>query len=251
MLNLTQTSLIHLLTTDVYHWFGVKKTTVHTARYRRQNANIRIAAFKKATYLIDWCHKNNVTDALNGGFFCRRNNLPLGDIVINDSAIESAAFIGGWGKVRGCLAVNEDRLDIVPRFAAKNFNSLIQAGPTLLMNGINMMNSSRDTEGFSISAADFDSDITNGRYPRAAIGFNEDFIWSVAVEGYAPGEAGMSLFELAEYLRGLGAARALNLDGGGSATLISGGNLINRPRTRDLFYPSGRAIYSAIVFEKA
>ena len=60
----------------------------------------------------------------------------------------------------------------------------------------------------------------------------------------------MTLGELADALIGLGATDALNLDGGGSASLVHGGLLRNRPRERhgvDLL--DGRAIVTAIVFE--
>ena len=63
-------------------------------------------------------------------------------------------------------------------------------------------------------------------------------------------DAGMTLPELADALLTLGATDALNLDGGGSASLVHGGRLRNRPRGEhgvDLL--DGRAIATAIVFE--
>jgi len=38
----------------------------------------------------------------------------------------------------------------------------------------------------------------------------------------------MSLLELARLMRDLGAVEAMNLDGGGSATLVVGGRVVNR-----------------------
>ena len=47
----------------------------------------------------------------------------------------------------------------------------------------------------------------------------------------------------------LGARDALNLDGGGSATLIAGGRLRNRPRASvGTPEPGGRGIATALVF---
>ena len=69
-----------------------------------------------------------------------------------------------------------------------------------------------------------------GRHPRSAVGYNATRIFLVAVDGRQPGySAGMSLPMLASLMRSLGAADALNLDGGGSTTLWADGAVRNRP----------------------
>ena len=106
-----------------------------------------------------------------------------------------------------------------------------------------------DPEGFSAGASQFDSDITVGRYPRAALGLGETELIAAVSEGRADDEAGLSLAELAEAMVGLGAAEAINLDGGGSASLVVGGRLRNTPREehgRELV--GGRDIASALQF---
>jgi hypothetical protein len=73
---------------------------------------------------------------------------------------------------------------------------------------------------------------TNTRHPRSAIGFNADTsrFFFVTVDGRQPGYSeGMTLFELAEFMRELGCSQALNLDGGGSTTMVVRGNVVNRP----------------------
>jgi exopolysaccharide biosynthesis protein len=60
----------------------------------------------------------------------------------------------------------------------------------------------------------------------------------------------MTLGERADALISLGASEALNLDGGGSASLVHDGLLRNRPREQhgvDLL--DGRPVVTAIVFE--
>jgi hypothetical protein len=49
------------------------------------------------------------------------------------------------------------------------------------------------------------------------------------VDGRQKASAGMSLSELAEELQRMGAVEALNLDGGGSSTLVVRGEVKNRP----------------------
>jgi hypothetical protein len=82
-----------------------------------------------------------------------------------------------------------------------------------------------------------------GRHPRTAVGFSRDGrrLLLVTVDGRQPGySAGMTLRELAELMRGLGASEALNLDGGGSTSLVvpdvrssSGVRTLNRPSDKE------------------
>ena len=65
-----------------------------------------------------------------------------------------------------------------------------------------------------------------GIYPRAATALNEggDTFILAAVDGKQPGYSeGMTLPELAKFLKGRGAHNAVNLDGGGSVTLVAQG----------------------------
>ncbi len=70
------------------------------------------------------------------------------------------------------------------------------------------------------------------RHPRTAVGFDEvnQRMYFVVVDGRQPGYSiGMTLPELAEFLRELGCTQAINLDGGGSSTLVVRGEVVNRP----------------------
>ncbi|WP_109473266.1 phosphodiester glycosidase family protein [Ornithinimicrobium cavernae] len=60
-------------------------------------------------------------------------------------------------------------------------------------------------------------------HPRTAVGFSEDRsqMFLVTVDGRMAASRGMSLEELGAYLVELGAHEALNLDGGGSSTMIA------------------------------
>jgi transposase len=77
-----------------------------------------------------------------------------------------------------------------------------------------------------------------------------DRLLTVACDGRTRDDVGMTLSELADARVNLGATDALNLDGGGSASLSHAGCLRNRPREEhgiDLL--DGRAIVTAIIFE--
>ena len=69
------------------------------------------------------------------------------------------------------------------------------------------------------------------RHPRSAVGFTRDSstVVLVTVDGRSSSSAGMTLEELAALMRELGAHQALNLDGGGSTTMIVRGRIVNSP----------------------
>jgi len=68
------------------------------------------------------------------------------------------------------------------------------------------------------------------RNPRTGVGATADGrLLLVTVDGRQPGySVGMSLRELAELFVGLGAQAAINLDGGGSTTMVLDGVVVNR-----------------------
>lgn len=89
----------------------------------------------------------------------------------------------------------------------------IGGGPTLVRNGKPM-----EWSGFLL------------RHPRTAVGWNQDHVFLVQVDGRQSDlSVGMTFPELAEYLVKLGCQEAVNLDGGGSATLWALGQVVNSP----------------------
>ncbi len=68
-------------------------------------------------------------------------------------------------------------------------------------------------------------------HPRTAAGITkEGSLILMAVDGRQPGSRGVTLEELASLMHDLGVVEALNLDGGGSTTLVVNNTLVNRPR---------------------
>ena len=66
--------------------------------------------------------------------------------------------------------------------------------------------------------------------PRSALGFNDEKLFLVTVDGRHHGYSmGMGFYDLAETLRDLGATEAINFDGGSSATLWGFGKVLNQP----------------------
>lgn len=69
------------------------------------------------------------------------------------------------------------------------------------------------------------------RHPRTVIGVDDGgFIWLIAIDGRQPGYAGgMDFRELQRVCDRLKLRDALNLDGGGSVTMVVNGAIVNRP----------------------
>lgn len=104
-----------------------------------------------------------------------------------------------------------------------DWNSVTEAiggGPRLVKNGA--VSVTRDYERFDASY--------NNRHPRSAIGYTRSGeAVVVVVDGRSSLSKGLTLDELAGLMVKLGCVDAMNLDGGGSSTLVLGGSVLNRP----------------------
>ena len=154
---------------------------------------------------------------------------------------------------RGSVLIDDGAVQLVERDAAppEPPGDLVQAGPLLVLDGTIVFDADDDREGFSAGAGQFDSDISDGRYPRAALGVSSESLVTVACDGRRSNvDGGLSMLELAEVMVELGAESAINLDGGGSTTLVHRGHLLNRPySSQDQPAPESRPVVSALAFE--
>ena len=89
--------------------------------------------------------------------------------------------------------------------------------------------------------------------PRTSLGVTATGrIILLVVDGRSSGSIGFTLNQLAHEMIRLGAVDAVNLDGGGSATLVHRGHLLNRPYSdHDQPAPASRPIVTALLFEPA
>jgi len=117
-----------------------------------------------------------------------------------------------------------DRLIVTLRTAppVPNLKHVLGGGPRLLEAG--HVHITSETEGFR-------TDVAHGPAPRTAVGLTrQGHLLLVVVDGRgAGGSSGMTLYELARTMQQLGAVEAMNLDGGGSTTMVIGGRVVNRP----------------------
>ncbi len=70
----------------------------------------------------------------------------------------------------------------------------------------------------------------NQRHPRSALGFNDDKLFLIVVDGRRPGHSmGMTLHDMAGFFSEIGIKHAINFDGGSSSALWALGDIVNRP----------------------
>ena len=118
-----------------------------------------------------------------------------------------------------------------------NVKELVGGLPQIIKDGINIAHSEALKEGanekFSIT-----------RHPRTAIGYNKDKtkLYLITVDGRQKCSAGMTLNELSEFMLFIGCYNALNLDGGGSTTLVINDKIINYPSDLTGERPVGNAL---------
>ena len=229
-------------------------TTLYATRHPSRSTRTRVVYFPRPEHLDVWCAANGVGEAVVAGFFLRDPYRPLGELWIDGRPARYEAVTPPYAARRGSVVIEPDgAVLLVERDAAPAApeGDLVQAGPLLVAGSAVVFDAEADREGFSAGAGQFDSDITQGRYPRAALGVSEDWLIAVACDGRRSNvDGGLSMMELAEVMVELGAESAINLDGGGSTTLVHRGHLLNRPySTQDQAAPASRPVVSALTFE--
>jgi hypothetical protein len=229
------------------------ETTVYLVRHPITRTRVSVLRFEQPTRLDQWCAATGHPEAMVAGFFVRDPYRPLGEARIGGEPLAYEPVAEPWAQARACLHV-DGAVRMAPRgqLAETPAGDLLQAGPLLVHDGRSAIDGS-DREGFSAGAGQFDSDITVGRYPRCALGVGDGELLAVCCDGRRTGvDAGLELGELARLMVSFGAREAINLDGGGSATLIHRGHLLNRPYSNyDQPAPESRPVITALLFAAA
>jgi hypothetical protein len=226
---------------------------VYAVRHPLRRTRLRVVFFPAARRLDVACRSSNVEEAVVGGFFVRAPYRPLGEVWTAGRAVRHEPLPETYAPRRACLVTDGEDVRIVAREDApeRPDGDLLQAGPLLVADGAVAFDPEADHEGFRAAAEQFDSDITQDRHPRAAFGLSDDALIVVACDGRRTGvDAGLSMLELAGVMVDLGAQRAINLDGGGSTTLVHRGHLLNRPYSnQDQPAPQTRRVVTALALE--
>jgi len=174
-------------------------------------------------------HPRAVVAAVNGDFFSAAG-LPVG--------VEAGPLGVRAGGGAAALAVRDGREPWIGRTAIDGASGVV-SGPDWMVDAsdyrdVQVIGGLPELLDLGERVGDLEvaarPSFAAARHPRSAIGFNDDRIWIVAVDGRREGySAGMTLPELTRVFEGLGAREALNLDGGGSTVMVVDGRVVSRP----------------------
>ena len=228
------------------------RTTLHLAAYDRARIRPRVVVLPGAARLAGWCRAEGVEDAIVGGFFIRRDDTPLGEVRVGGRPQPSVPFDAPWDARRACVHLAGDEVRIARRdeIADAPPGDLLQAGPLLVAGGASAVRRQRPRgllrRRAPVRLRHHRSGATRARrWPSPA-----DRLLAAVCEGRAEDEAGLTLGEFARAMADLGAESAINLDGGGSASLVCDGRLVNRPREEHgIELLGGRAVATVLRFE--
>lgn len=169
---------------------------------------------------------NNAILAVNGDYYGAdssgyviKNGRVFRSSVRKDSEYDDLVFqTDGSFKVINEKAVSADEL------IQNGAYQLFAFGPTLVSNSTITVKQGQEV-GIAMASN-----------PRTALGMIEPLHYVfLTSDGRTENNEGLSLFELAEFMRSLGCDIAYNLDGGGSATMWFMGEIINYPTTHGYF----------------
>ena len=214
------------------------KTSITLKQYREYDSNIYVAdvtvsdasdlktALANNTYgrnitdtTSDMAAKNNAILAINGDYYGARQSgyvIRNGKIYRDTSGNRDALVIQKNGEFKFVSESETNASELLQDGALQAFSF----GPVLLNNG-EISVGENDEVGMAMASN-----------PRTAIGYlgNNHYVFVVS-DGRTSESAGLSLYELASFMKELGVKDAYNLDGGGSSTMVFKGEIINNPTT--------------------
>ena len=218
--------------------YSDSKSKITVTQYRAYDSNIYVAdvevtdgtsilsAFANNTYgrnitdtTSDMAEENNAVLAINGDYYGARQS---GYVIRNGIVYRNQGSNG-----EDMVISKDGTLSFISEFDTTT-DSLIQKqawqvlsfGPVLVENG-QIAVTENDEVGMAMASN-----------PRTAIGtVAKNHYLFVVSDGRTSESAGLSLYELANFMKSLGATNVYNLDGGGSSTMVFQGEVVNNPTT--------------------
>lgn len=218
--------------------YSDSKSKITVTRYRAYDSNIYVAdvevtdgtsilsAFANNTYgrnitdtTSDMAEENNAVLAINGDYYGARQS----GYVIRNGVVYRNQGSNGEDMViskDGTLSFISESDTTTDSLMQKQAWQVLSFGPVLIENG-EVAVTENDEVGMAMASN-----------PRTAIGTvaNNHYLFVVS-DGRTSESAGLSLYELANFMKSLGATNVYNLDGGGSSTMVFQGEVVNNPTT--------------------
>ena len=218
--------------------YSDSKRKITVTQYRAYDSNIYVAdvevtdgtsilsAFANNTYgrnitdtTSDMAEENNAVLAINGDYYGARQS----GYVIRNGVVYRNQGSNGEDMViskDGSLSFIFESDTTTDSLMQKQAWQVLSFGPVLVENG-QVAVSENDEVGMAMASN-----------PRTAIGtVAKNHYLFVVSDGRTSESAGLSLYELANFMKSLGATNVYNLDGGGSSTMVFQGEVVNNPTT--------------------
>jgi len=218
--------------------YSDSKSKITVTQYRAYDSNIYVAdvevtdgtsilsAFAKNTYgrnitdtTSDMAEENNAVLAINGDYYGARQS----GYVIRNGVVYRNQGSNGEDMViskDGSLSFISESDTTTDSLIQKQAWQVLSFGPVLVESG-QIAVTENDEVGMAMASN-----------PRTAIGtVAKNHYLFVVSDGRTSESAGLSLYELANFMKSLGATKVYNLDGGGSSTMVFQGEVVNNPTT--------------------
>ena len=218
--------------------YSDSKSKITVTQYRAYDSNIYVAdvevtdgtsilsAFANNTYgrnitdtTSDMAEENNAVLAINGDYYGARQS---GYVIRNGVVYRNQGSSGEDMVISkdGSLSFISESDTTTDSLLQKQAWQVLSFGPVLVENG-QVAVSENDEVGMAMASN-----------PRTAIGtVAKNHYLFVVSDGRTSESAGLSLYELANFMKSLGATNVYNLDGGGSSTMVFQGEVVNNPTT--------------------
>lgn len=218
--------------------YSDSNTSITLKRYRAYDSDIYVAditvsdasALKTAlannTYgrnitdtTSDMADENNAVLAINGDYYGARQS---GYVIRNSKLYRNTS------EDRDALVIQKNGAFKFVSESETSAEQLLQAGALQVFSfGPVLLNNSEISVGENEEVG-----MAMASNPRTAVGYlgNNHYVFVVS-DGRTSESAGLSLYELASFMKEIGVVDAYNLDGGGSSTMVFKGEIINNPTT--------------------
>lgn len=216
----------------------VADSVVHIARINLRDPRIRLAlsdSSQRGRTIDQYPEHREAIVAVNASFF-NKAYVPIGLTSSSGEPWSDATPKPDWPLLT-CDRTNRCEIRSVPPAAPDPaWHTVVSGIPALLEAG-------RDVSATLCAPR---LKFCNDPHPRTAAGLDagRNTLWIVAAEGRHPPVLGISIGQLIDLLRQLGASDALNLDGGGSSTFsLRGTQLMQRPDNEKELRVIGNALF--------
>jgi exopolysaccharide biosynthesis protein len=188
--------------------------------------------------------------ALNGTFFDIKNGGSVDFVRVDGNRVNNTRLLTNGTRAihqKAAIITNGKKLDIVKWDGSQHWEDRLPGEDVMLTGPLLIY----DNQPVELDTAAF----YRLRHPRSALAIKDGRILLITVDGRNDKAAGMSLYELANFLRWIKADDAINLDGGGSTTLWIDGQpdngIVNYPSDNKKWDHAGeRKVANVIVVRK-